>query len=134
MKGHVKRVMVKRMSIDYGKLGKRVRERRERGRMSQAKLAAAAEVSAQHISNIENAKTKVSLEKLVDIANVLGCSMDELMCDSLVEAKVIYINEAVGIFNGFSDAEVRALPEFMRTCTYFIGLMDGSVQYKNVSK
>lgn len=124
--------MVREMPVDYGKLGKRVREQRERGSMSQAKLAEAAEVSAQHISNIENAKTKVSLEKLVDIANVLGCSMDELMCDSLVEAKLIYINEAVGIFSNFSDAQVRALPEFLRSCTYFFRLMEKHPRQKDV--
>ena len=129
---HVKRVMVMKMSVDYGKLGERVREQRKRGSMSQAKLAEAAEVSTQHISNIENAKTKVSLEKLVDIANVLDCSMDELMCDSLEKANVIYIKEAVGMFSRFSDAQVRALPEFLRSCICFFRLMEKSMQREDI--
>ena len=116
------------MSIDYGKLGERVRKQRERGSMSQARLAEAAEVSPQHISNIENAKTKVSLEKLVDIANVLDCSMDELICDSLVKARVIYANEAAGMMEKFSDAQMRAFPEFLRGFTYFCGLMEKEIQ------
>ena len=120
------------MSVDYGKLGERVREQRKRGSMSQAKLAEAAEVSTQHISNIENAKTKVSLEKLVDIANVLDCSMDELMCDSLVKANAVYADEAVGMFSRFSAAQVRALPEFLRSCTYFFRLMEKDMQQKDV--
>ena len=82
----------------------------------------------QHISNIENAKTKVSLEKLVDIANVLDCSMDELICDSLVKAKVIYANEAAGMMEKFSEAQMRALPEFLRGYTYFCGLMEKEIQ------
>ena len=61
------------MSVDYVKLGIRVRIRRENLRMSQAEVASAAGISIQHVSNIENAKTKVSLERIVDIANVLGC-------------------------------------------------------------
>jgi Predicted transcriptional regulators len=124
--------MVMKMSVDYGKLGERVRKQRERGCMSQAKLAEAADVSIQHISNIENAKTKVSLEKLVDIANVLDCSMDELVCDSLVKAKVIYVNEAVGMFSRFSDAQVRALPEFLRSCTYFFRIMEKNMRREDV--
>ena len=120
------------MELDYGKLGKRVRERRERGSMSQARLAEAAEVSIQHISNIENAKTKVSLEKLVDIANVLDCSMDELICDSLVKAKVIYINEARGIYDKLSDAQIWAIPELLRGCTYFCKLMEQEKQRNDI--
>ena len=121
-----------RMTLDYGKLGKRVRERRERGSMSQARLAEAAELSIQHISNIENAKTKVSLEKLVDIANILGCSMDELICDSLIKAKVIYENEAVGMFDGFSDIQMRALPEFLRSYVYFCRLVEKNIQQEDI--
>lgn len=124
--------MVIRMTLDYGKLGKRVRERRERGSMSQARLAEAAELSIQHISNIENARTKVSLEKLVDIANILGCSMDELICDSLIKAKVIYENEAVGMFDGFSDSQMRALPEFLRSYVYFCRLVEKNMQQENI--
>ena len=120
-----------KMSVDYGKLGERVRKQRERGSMSQAMLAEAADVSIQHISNIENARTKVSLEKLVDIANVLDCSVDELVCDSLVKAKVIYINEAVGMFSCFSDAQIRALPEFLRSCKYFVGIMEKNRRWED---
>lgn len=100
------------MPVDYVKLGARVKGRREKARMSQAELASATELSTQHISNIENAKTKVSLEKVVDIANVLNCSVDELLCDSVVKAKVIYINEVAGLIESFSDVEMRALTEF----------------------
>lgn len=120
------------MPVDYRRLGRRVREWREKGNMSQSELAEAAEVSIQHISNIENAKTKVSLEKLVDIANVLGCSLDELICDSLVKAKVIYMNEAVEMMDDFSDVQIRALPEFLRSYVYFCRLMEKSVQQKDV--
>ena len=88
--------MVVRMSVDYVKLGARVRMRRENLRMSQAELASAVGISIQHVSNIENAKTKVSLERIVDIANVLGCSVDELLCDSMVQSKVIYIMKLRG--------------------------------------
>ncbi len=128
----VKRAMVKGMAVDYGKLGKRVRERREGGRMSQAKLAKAVELSTQHISNIENARTKVSLEKLVDIANVLECSIDELVCDSLEKANIVFMNEAAGLFHNFSDAQVRAMPEFLKSCTCFLGLLERQQRQKHV--
>lgn len=124
--------MVIRMPVDYVKLGARVKGRREKARMSQAELASATELSTQHISNIENAKTKVSLEKVVDIANVLNCSVDELLCDSVVKAKVIYINEVAGLIESFSDVEMRALPEFLRSYSHFSKLLENSIQHNDV--
>lgn len=120
------------MPVDYVKLGVRVKERRDRTKMSQADLASVTELSTQHISNIENAKTKVSLEKIVDIANVLDCSVDELLCDSVVKAKVIYVNEVAGLIDTFSDAEMRALPEFLRGFSHFSKLLENSIQREDV--
>ena len=120
------------MPVDYVKLGERIRTQREKARMSQAELASAADISTQHISNIENAKTKVSLEKVVVIANILNCSVDELLCDSLVKARVIYINEVAGLIESFSDAEMRALPEFLRCYSHFSNLLETYIQQRDV--
>ena len=46
------------MPVDYVKLGARVKRRREKARMSQAELASATDLSTQHISNIENARSE----------------------------------------------------------------------------
>ena len=120
------------MPVDYVKLGVRIKGRREKAKMSQAELASEADISTQHISNIENAKTKVSLERIVDIANILNCSVDELLCDSLVEARVIYINEVAGLIESFSDVEIRALPEFLRSYSCFSKLLENCIQQKDV--
>lgn len=120
------------MPVNYEKLGERVRGWREKAKMSQTELASATDLSTQHISNIENAKTKVSLEKIVDIANALNCSMDELLCDSIVKAKVIYMNEIAGLIETFSDAEIRALPEFLRSYSHFSKLLESSIQREDV--
>lgn len=120
------------MSIDYENLGTRVRIQRKKKEMSQAELASVVEISTQHVSNIENAKTKVSLEKVVDIANALGCSVDELLCDSVVNAKVIYEHEAVGLIENLSDAQMRALPEFLRSYSYFSKLVEKNLQPEDV--
>lgn len=124
--------MVMAMPVNYVKLGERVRARREKARMTQAELASAADISTQHISNIENAKTKVSLERIVDIANILNCSVDELLCDSLIKAKVIYMNEVAGLIESFSDAEMRALPEFLRSYSHISKLLESHIQRNDV--
>lgn len=66
------------VKLDYRDLGIRIRKRREELNIPQAELASRAGLSVQHISNVENAKSRVGLEKLVNIANALNCSVDQL--------------------------------------------------------
>ena len=61
-------------------IGSRIRDARINRRMSQADLAAKANISLPHISNIEapNIKTSISLDSLLDIAEALGISVKDL--------------------------------------------------------
>ncbi|MCH1939887.1 helix-turn-helix domain-containing protein [Holdemania massiliensis] len=69
--------------VNYAALGKRIRAIRRHRQMTQEQLAEAAGLSIPHLSNVENASTKLSLPKLTDIANALEVSLDELAGDSL---------------------------------------------------
>ncbi|WP_303016368.1 helix-turn-helix domain-containing protein [Holdemania massiliensis] len=69
--------------VNYAALGKRIRTIRRHRQMTQEQLAEAAGLSIPHLSNVENASTKLSLPKLTDIANALEVSLDELAGDSL---------------------------------------------------
>lgn len=120
------------MAVDYIGLGFRVRRQRLKKKMTQAQLASSIESSTQHISNIEHAKTKVSLEKVVNIANALECTVDELLCDSIEETEMVFRKETVGLLESFSDVELRALPEFLRSYRYYCKLMEKKIQQKDV--
>lgn len=71
------------MQIDYRAIGKRVREQRKAQGISQEKLAEKVNISPPHMSNIENGKTKFSMQVLIDIANVLDTTPDVLLRDHL---------------------------------------------------
>jgi len=73
------------MSLDYKAIGTRVRRKMLDKNLSQFELANEIGVSNPHISNIERGKTKVSLPTLIDIANALETSLDELVCDNVNE-------------------------------------------------
>ena len=68
---------------NYIAIGEKVRKKRESLNWTQEALAEKTDFSAVHISNIETAHTKVSLPALIIIANALGTSLDELVCDDL---------------------------------------------------
>ncbi len=71
------------MAIDYDKLGQRIGNLRSRKGLSQEELSEAITVSREHINRIESGKRGVTLDSLIDIANALGVSADDLLVDSL---------------------------------------------------
>lgn len=109
------------MPVDYRDLGIRVRTKRKTMKLSQAELAEKVDLSVQHISNIENARTKVGLEKLVDISNALGSSLDEFLCESVNKSREVYDGEIYAILERFDDTEIRMVPELLR---YYEGLVE----------
>ena len=67
------------MKIDYRKLGKRLKEERKKQGVTQEKLAEYVNLSVSHLSHIENGNEKTSLQTIVNIANVLNVSLDDLL-------------------------------------------------------
>lgn len=110
------------MQPDYKAIGKRVQNRRTAKKISQAELAKKISVTSPHISNIERGKTKVSLPTLMEIARALNTTLDDLVCDSLPEAKDIILGDFSDTLRSCSNQELgiisdvtKALLQSMRT-------------------
>ena len=71
------------MAIDYEKLGKRIKHFREQKGISQDELGNLVWVNNVHISNIETGKKAPSIDLLIELANALEISTDDLLVDSL---------------------------------------------------
>ncbi len=69
--------------IDYVALGRRVKKLRKEQGIKQTELADALGISYQYMSMIETGKRQLSLSLLVDLANHLGATTDELLYGSL---------------------------------------------------
>lgn len=65
----------------YEKIGKRVKEAREKNRMTQADLAKVVNVSVTYISSIERGFSFPRGEVFVGILNALNISADFVFCD-----------------------------------------------------
>lgn len=110
------------MQPDYKAIGKRVQKRRTAKKISQAELAKKISVTSPHISNIERGKTKVSLPTLMEIARALNTTLDDLVCDSLPEAKDVILGDFSDTLRSCSNQELgiisdvtKALLQSMRT-------------------
>ncbi len=104
------------MTIDYQALGQRIKESRQKNSLTQERLAEAVSVSVQHISKIENGRTKLSLPMLLAIADTLGTSLDYLVCDVVASCKDILVsNEWKDILEDCSFEDTKKLLRIMRT-------------------
>jgi len=84
--------------MNYQLLGQRIRAARLAQKLSQEQLAEIIDCSTAHISHIENASTKHSLETFVAIANALHTSPDQLLCDNIYQSREVLQDELAAIY------------------------------------
>ena len=97
--------------IDYKTVGLRIRAVRLEKKLTQEKLAEAAGVGVTHISHIETGNSIPSLQVTVDIVNALGCSMDELLCMDVEQARSVQDNWLGELVADCSGEEVKLITD-----------------------
>ena len=103
------------MSIDYISIGERIKEIRVLKGWTQAKLAEESGVEPSNISHIERAATKLSLPTLVNIANALNVTLDEIAYGSLIKSGHISINIINELIKDCSPEELKSIAEIIKT-------------------
>jgi len=102
------------MGLDYQAIGTRIRRLRKGKGITQQTLAELSDQEPSNISHIERGATKLSLPTLVNIANALEVTEDELLCDSLTASKSVYEQEAAQLLADCSHQELKIITETMR--------------------
>lgn len=101
------------MDIDYRAIGSRIRAYRLERKLSQELLSELADVTPAHFSHIERGNTKPSLPTLLRIANALGVSLDDLVCDNLEKSSHVRVKDVDGLLEDCSAEEIKALAEIL---------------------
>ena len=99
------------MELDYKAIGKRVKIARIKAELKQEQLAERAHLSPTHISNVETGTTKVSLAAIISIANALGVTADDLLCDSVIHAKVQFERDIAELLEDCDPYEIRMVKD-----------------------
>lgn len=121
------------IKIDYKSIGLRIKAARQQLHYTQEQVADLYDVSIQHISNIENNKTKVSLPLLIEIANVLKVTLDDLVCDTLQHSEAVYVKEINDIFETCSIDEKRLLVQSLKSTKKLLDEQKELFYSKNMS-
>ena len=99
------------MELDYKAIGKRIKIARIKADLTQERLAEAVEISPTHMSNIETGTTRVSLAAIVSLANALSVTVDDLLCDSVVKAKVQFEKDIAAVLDDCDEHEIRIIKD-----------------------
>lgn len=103
------------MSIDYVVIGNRIREIRKDKKMTQAYLAELSGVEPSNISHIERAATKLSLPTLVNIANALEVTLDDIVYSNINKSEYVSIKLINDLLGDCDADELKALTEVIKT-------------------
>ena len=102
------------MELDYQAIGIRIRRLRKEQGPTQQRLSELSSQEPSNISHIERGATKLSLPTIVNIANSLNVTVDDLLCDSLEFSKAAFEREISEILSDCTHQELRIISGTMR--------------------
>lgn len=106
--------------MDYAKLGKRIRDERLLLRLTIEQLAEMVNKSTNYIGQIERNDGKPSLETVVDIANALGTTVDNLLVDSIDKYKDdTIVKEITTILYSMEDYGKHFILDMVKRYSYY---------------
>lgn len=79
--------------MNYKRLGKRIREERQRLNLTQAQLAEDIDISDTYMGAIERGERSLTLDTLVRLVNRLGVTVDYMLSDSVSDNDSNIINQ-----------------------------------------
>lgn len=101
------------MDLNYKAIGKRIKIARIKADITQETLAETINLSPTHLSNIENGTTRVSLTSIVKIANALSVTVDDLICESVIKARVQFEKDIQALLVDCDEYEIRILRDML---------------------
>ena len=97
------------MTINYSLIGNRIKTARKAKGLSQSELSELIDKSVGYMSYIETGSKKPSLETLIQIANALDVTIDELLSDNLVAASPVSNTQINQLLSDCSAFEKRVI-------------------------
>ncbi len=101
--------------VNYGLIGRRIKELRLQHKITQEKLAELIDMSVPYVSYIETAKKKPSLETLIRVSNALGVTIDELLTGNQLHNPTDYQTDIDLLLAECSQNEKRLIFELIRS-------------------
>ena len=107
-------------TVDYQKLGLRIRQVRQERKLTQQKLAELANLSPNYVGKIERSASVISIDTLIRLANALRIPVEYLLQDSLFDiVSDDQEREILNILRGMTPKERAFALENIKLCKKF---------------
>lgn len=103
------------MSINYEQLGERIRKMRKEKNITQETLGEQIGLTSAQIYNIETARSRPSIESLINISDVFQVSVDELLFGHIRYFNDSCSNELSELITDCNDNEKHIIIESVRS-------------------
>lgn len=103
------------MYVDYTAIGMRIKAKRKALNMTQERLAEALGVTVGYVSQAERGITKLSLDFLASVAQILHCDLAEFVAGTAKGTEEYLSFETAADFGRLTDKEKRLTLAFIRT-------------------
>ena len=80
---------MERQSVDYKKVGSRIKETRQNKGMTREKLSEKVSISTMYLGQLERGERRGGINNFIEIANVLELSLDYLFFNEIYTDKII---------------------------------------------
>ena len=103
-------------------IGNRISQLRRKQGLTQEKFAEELDISIKHISAVERGYSSLSLEKLIDTAKLLDCSLDYLILgDEKKDGTGLLPTSILSILSSDDEKEKELLLEYINLYTKIHG-------------
>jgi transcriptional regulator with XRE-family HTH domain len=95
--------------LSYSHIGKRIRQFRKERKLTLDQCSELSGISSQHLSHIESGTARLSLSCLVNIANVMNITPNELLLDSITaDIDDVFLHKDIQrVFSDATPDEIR---------------------------
>lgn len=102
--------------IDYKIIGHRIREKRQKAKLTQEQLAEKLDVAPEYISRIENGRAQVNLKRLGEISALLGVPIEYFVAGSVYsgDAATQTINDITAAMTPLQRKHLAAIAREIR--------------------
>ncbi len=109
--------------LNLKEIGARIKERRLSVGVTQEYIAKKIDVNSTHISNIECGRAKPSLQRIVDIANVLDCTVDYFLSGEYRKTSAKKVLSGESRYGKITEKLAECSPDKMERIEKMIDLM-----------
>jgi len=97
------------MAVDYIMIGKRIKEKRKQAGLTQEQLSEKIGVTVGYVSQCERGISKINLEKLSEIADILGADLSYFVTGSTPDGDLYLKDEFCSKYEKLSSLQKKQI-------------------------